>query len=86
MPDKMLYSAEVMNENLYREGVGVLVVAGLSNAVMDAQCAEWRDEIGVPLDWHSMAGRDVVRCFPKDADKVRKALKWWGVKIWRPDA
>jgi hypothetical protein len=70
-------SASVCNERLFKDGVAVLALAGLASTAIEAQVVRWREEIGVPIDWHYVGGRAIVFCLFVDVEKVRENLQYF---------
>lgn len=75
--------ASVCDPDLFKNGVPILMLAGLASTAIEAQVVRWREETGVPLDWHYVAGRAIVRCRSVDAEKVRQHVQFFTPMVER---
>ncbi len=69
------YGADEMDPLLYRKGIGIAMTGDKSKAELDRWCAELRERSGCRVDWHWMGGRGVIRCLPKDIDRVGSLIR-----------
>jgi hypothetical protein len=69
---------------LFERGVPVLIMAGLASTAIEAQVVRWREEQKLPIDWHFVGGRAVVRVFPEDLARWKQALRFFSPKVILP--
>ena len=61
------------NKKLIEEGKGVLYTSGnATTEEMEAWVRKVAAESQCSVDWYCLAGRDVVKCFGEDVERVRE--------------